>query len=97
MAFDFSLAVSIAEKALLVGVGAVMTWLFERRPRLTVFFTHVGEFRMTSPPGGQQQPMTVTHTPSSYAVRVALPRTTCGCHINGHWHRRMSTFQSSAA
>src|SRR5262245_12054085 len=64
MAFDFSLAANIAEKIILLAVGAVGTWIFERRSRLTVFFAHVGEFRMTPPPGQQQlQPMTVhTHT-----------------------------------
>jgi hypothetical protein len=64
MAFDFSLAANIAEKIILLVVGAVGTWIFERRPRLTVFFAHVGEFRMTPPAGQQQlQPMTIhTHT-----------------------------------
>jgi hypothetical protein len=64
MAFDFSLAANIAEKIILLAVGAVGTWIFERRPRLTVFFAHVGEFQMTPPPGQQPlQPMTIrTHT-----------------------------------
>ena len=69
MAVDGPLAWSIAEKIALLGVGAMFTWVFERRPRLTVFFAHVGEFRMTPPTpptGGQQQPsqpITVhTHT-----------------------------------
>jgi hypothetical protein len=68
MAVDVPLAWSIAGSIALVGVGAlftaVTTWLFERRPRLTVFFAHVGEFGMTPPPGQQQlQPMTIrTHT-----------------------------------
>jgi hypothetical protein len=63
MAFDFSLAANIAEKIILLAVGAVGTWIFERRARLTVFFAHVGELRMTPPPQQQLQPMTVhTHT-----------------------------------
>jgi hypothetical protein len=60
MAVDFSLAASIGEKTILVIIGGAITWLFERRSRLTAFFAHVGEFRVTAP---GQPPMTVhTHT-----------------------------------
>jgi len=45
MTFDPSLAASIAEKVLLVFVGALATWLLERRARLVAFYGHVGAFR----------------------------------------------------
>ena len=62
MAFDFSLAVNIAEKIILLAVGAAGSWLFERRPRLTVFFAHVGEFRISPPTPDAPRPTVHTHT-----------------------------------
>lgn len=49
MAIDLGLLWSIAEKILLVGVGAAFASRFERRPRLTAFYGHVGQFRINPP------------------------------------------------
>ena len=49
MPVDITLLRDIGEKILLVGVGAISAWLFERRPRLNVFYGHVGAFQVQGP------------------------------------------------
>ena len=57
MAIDLSLAASIAEKIVLLGVGAFFARLIEMRERMVAFYGHVGEFRLDpgadAPPGTQ--------------------------------------------
>lgn len=59
---DLSLAASIAEKVLLVVVGAAAARFVESRPRLVAFYGHVGDFRI-APAASDAPPMPVrTHT-----------------------------------
>ena len=62
MVFDISLAASIAEKVLLAVVGVVAARWFERRPRLAVFYGHVGTFRLPSTPQTPNGVVINTHT-----------------------------------
>jgi hypothetical protein len=49
MAVDFTLLFDIAEKVLLIAVGAAAAWFLERRPRLIVYYGHVGDFAAQDP------------------------------------------------
>jgi hypothetical protein len=54
MTIDGHLIWEIVEKAILLAIGAGATYLLERRTRLIVYFSHVGAFRITPQPPGQQ-------------------------------------------
>jgi hypothetical protein len=59
LSIDFSLLTNIAEKIILLFAGGLVGRFFERRARVVVFYSHVGQFRLQS----QQQPGLV-HTHS---------------------------------
>ena len=52
MPLDFSLLYSVTEKVVLVVVGALFNRFFERRPRVIVFYGHVGVFQLHGPQPG---------------------------------------------
>jgi hypothetical protein len=51
MQIDFSLLWQVSEKILLVVIGAGAAQLFSQRPRLVVYYGHIGEFRLQQPSG----------------------------------------------
>lgn len=62
MPFDYGLFGSIAEKIIVLGAGAAIGRVLERRTRLIVYYGHVGHFKLK--PGTPGEEMGVVHTHS---------------------------------
>lgn len=93
MTIDLSLVIDVAEKVLLLAAGAWFGTLFEQRPRLFVYYGHVGVFQL-NPAVGSPPPGLAIHTHtvviqntgrrSSHNVRVPHRGLLAGAGINVH-------------